>query len=521
MINDLIKASYDEVLYRSNSYNMTCIDRLYEVARMHGLSPRNPDNARVLEIGCASGGNIIGQAVNHPNSCFIGIDLSDEQVKIGKEAICSIGIKNIELITMDICDLISIYKDKLSFDYIIVHGVYSWVPNEVRAAILESSRELLDDDGVALISYNTYPGWKINEITRDFMRFSAVNSDKQDKLQAALNALKFEKAAYASTKISPEQTYQILTRELKLDTINQIEETKDKAYLYHEYLEIFNQPFYLSDFVADLEDFSLSYIADMQFHFSYDEFANQSVKEYAKLAYPDRISKDQMFDFLNSTKFRSSLITKKQNEQKLVFDDDGILKNISDFHLAFSKQLDELKQQARGLDIEPLINSLYNAFPASISIKDACKLINKDELVSKIYYLMDTTNAVILPHKELVDIQYKPKFSKLKSVYKPYLEYFLNRSNSVISCSTPMNLLFIGNHIEIMTLLMLDGQNSLDDISKFLEEEFKKQKLIPNVIINGKQIPIKDTKSKKEFFKNAVATVVYSARINYLLEKID
>ncbi|WP_202930886.1 hypothetical protein, partial [Campylobacter fetus] len=68
---------------------------------------------------------------------------------------------------------------------------------------------------------------------------------------------------------------------------------------------------------------------------------------------------------------------------------------------------------------------------------------------------------------------------------------------------------------------MLDGQNSLDDISKFLEEEFKKQKLIPNVIINGKQIPIKDTKSKKEFFKNAVATVVYSARINYLLEKID
>lgn len=82
MINDLIKASYDEVLYRSNSYNMTCIDRLYEVAKMHGLSPRNPDNARVLEIGCASGGNIMGQAINHPNSHFIGIDLSDEQVKI-------------------------------------------------------------------------------------------------------------------------------------------------------------------------------------------------------------------------------------------------------------------------------------------------------------------------------------------------------------------------------------------------------------------------------------------------------
>lgn len=72
-----------------------------------------------------------------------------------------------------------------------------------------------------------------------------------------------------------------------------------------------------------------------------------------------------------------------------------------------------------------------------------------------------------------------------------------------------------------MTLLMLDGQNSLEDISKFLEEEFKKQKLIPNAIINGKQIPIKDAKSKKEFFKNAVATVAYSARINYLLERMN
>lgn len=520
MINDLIKASYDEVLYRSNSYNMTCIDRLYEVAKMHGLSPRNPDNARVLEIGCASGGNIMGQAINHPNSHFIGIDLSDEQVKIGKEAICSIGIKNIELITMDICDLISIYKDKLSFDYIIVHGVYSWVPNEVRAAILESSRELLDDDGVALISYNTYPGWKINEITRDFMRFSAVNSDKQDKLQAALNALKFEKAAYASTKISPEQTYQILTRELKLDTINQIEETKDKAYLYHEYLEIFNQPFYLSDFVADLEDFSLCYIADMQFHFSYDEFVNQSVKEYAKLAYPDRISKDQMFDFLNSTKFRSSLITKKQNEQKLVFDDDSILKNISDFHLVLTSQTPQLADRAKGLSLEPFAKTLVESYPGSISVKDALNLVAPSELIRHIYDIIAVTNSLIVSHKSICDIYYKPGISKLKEEYIAYIGYFINTNSEALSCATLMNFILGLNNIEMEILLMFDGKNSLKDITKFLSSKFKKLKLVPTIEKDGITKTLKESKEQEQYFKDAVEALAKYARTNYLLENI-
>ena len=55
----------------------------------------------MLEIGCAAGGNIISQAINYPNSSFVGIDLSGEQVKIGNEAIEQSGLKNIKLLQMD------------------------------------------------------------------------------------------------------------------------------------------------------------------------------------------------------------------------------------------------------------------------------------------------------------------------------------------------------------------------------------------------------------------------------------
>lgn len=175
MINKDIKSTYDEHTYDSYSYGQT-LDYLYAVARLHGLAASDPYSSNILEIGCAMGGNIIGQAINHPNSNFIGIDLSSEQIAIGKRAIDGIGCTNIKLIEMDICNLVSEFKGKIEFDYIICHGIYSWVPDFVRSAILDSCKELLSKNGVAFISYNCYPGWKYVEPLRDFMRFSAVKS---------------------------------------------------------------------------------------------------------------------------------------------------------------------------------------------------------------------------------------------------------------------------------------------------------------------------------------------------------
>lgn len=518
MVNELIKNSYDEVKYQSNSYYTSSIDRIYSTAKMYGLSPANPHHANVLELGCAGGGNILGQAINHKDSFFYGIDISDEQIKIGKEAIEEIGINNIKLFAMDICDVLKNFETK-KFDYIIAHGIYSWVPDFVRVAILELLNSLLSPNGVALISFNTYPGWKFTEVTRDFMRFSAGVSSQNDKLEVGLNALKFEKAAYASTKVSKNEVYQNLTRQLKLNNIEVIEGTTDKAYLYHEYLELVNQPYYLTDFVTDAENFHLSYIADMMYHFSYDELANQSVKQYAKLAYKDRLSKDQMFDFLNSTKFRVALLTKDENNSKLKFENEEILDNISDMHLAFNTDMTELKAKVKDLDIEPLVDALLKAYRSSISVKEAISLVPNGNLMPHIYDLLAATNSIVISYEPLNALCYKKGQIRLKEFYRDYIKYFINNNNHLLSCAAPLNETFAPSKFELETMLDFDGKNSLEDIIKNLKSKFAKQKLIPTIKKDGEQKILKSKSEQEKYFKDNIEEIARQLSKFYFFER--
>ena len=93
-----------------------------------------PSKARVLELGASCGGNIIPQAMYYPTATFTGIDLSGVQVEHGKEIIESIGLTNVTLLEKNIMD---VDKSFGTFDYIIVHGIWSWVPDMVKDKILD------------------------------------------------------------------------------------------------------------------------------------------------------------------------------------------------------------------------------------------------------------------------------------------------------------------------------------------------------------------------------------------------
>lgn len=105
MINDLIKTTYDRVPYYSNAFINSSIDRMYVIANAFGIEAALPDNARVLELGCAAGANIIAQAIKHKNAKFIGVDLAPSQVEHGQKAINKLGLKNIELFADDILNV--------------------------------------------------------------------------------------------------------------------------------------------------------------------------------------------------------------------------------------------------------------------------------------------------------------------------------------------------------------------------------------------------------------------------------
>ncbi|RUT51980.1 hypothetical protein BWK51_01650 [Campylobacter fetus] len=128
-----VKQTYDDFPYKSKPFANSSIYKLESIATLLGLSPAPAHNARVLEIGCSFGGNLIMSAISNPKSEFIGIDISETQINLGKKLIKDMKIKNLKLMQLDISHAT---QELGKFDYVISHGVYSWVPDDVKNAIL-------------------------------------------------------------------------------------------------------------------------------------------------------------------------------------------------------------------------------------------------------------------------------------------------------------------------------------------------------------------------------------------------
>src|SRR4051812_10540274 len=78
------------------------------------------------------------------------------------------------------------------FDFVIAHGVYSWVPPDVQDAILSAFRTLMAPTGVAYASYNVYPGWKAKETMRDAMLLaSGASTSPGEKVAEARRMVDF------------------------------------------------------------------------------------------------------------------------------------------------------------------------------------------------------------------------------------------------------------------------------------------------------------------------------------------
>lgn len=126
--------SYDELPYPSHPFEVTHPDHLYSLAKLFRINATLPDDASILELGCASGGNIIPLAVQMPNSRVVGVDLSKKQIAQGQTFVDQLKLKNIQL---HAADLQNVGESFGQFDYIVCHGVFSWVPDAVQHRILE------------------------------------------------------------------------------------------------------------------------------------------------------------------------------------------------------------------------------------------------------------------------------------------------------------------------------------------------------------------------------------------------
>ena len=312
--NDVQQTIYSELGYKSMPFPYTTPATLEAYAALVGISAPNPKTARVLELGATYGGNIISQALFNPDATFVGIELSQEQVEKGNEVIANAGLTNVSLVQSDIA---SIGSEIGTFDYIIAHGVYSWVDDGVKDALLRLIDEHLAEDGIAYISYNTYPGWHTMDEVRQLMMFS--NRDK-----AQFNHK--EKVLHGKTIGSIVGSQILKYDNLKernskfLGALRSVMQ-KDDYYVGHDHLEPNNDPVYFYQFNDHLEANNLAYLCDADLTLSMVRSFDADIADTLdKLALNDHVAQEQYLDFMLDTTFRKSIICKAKHAESVTYD---------------------------------------------------------------------------------------------------------------------------------------------------------------------------------------------------------
>jgi methyltransferase-like protein/SAM-dependent methyltransferase len=304
---DFLQDSYDNVPYPLLSYRQTHPNRLAMVALMLGLEPAPPHNCRLLELGTASGGNIIPMAAHIPTSHFVGVDFSPVQIVEGQQIINDLGLDNIELHAMDVAD---ITPELGEFDYIVAHGLFSWVPDEVRTAILNVCKQNLAPNGVVYMSYNCYPGWHMLGVSREMMLYHTDGiDDPVEKVRAATDFMQFVRDNHVRDSNEPFTAFIDGYLELLGLRGGGLRSGRDFSSVYHDEMESYNQPFYFEDFMARVREHELDYLADANFASNMpNSLPMDAQQKLAELSGQSLVRMEQYMDFIRNRGFRMSLL---------------------------------------------------------------------------------------------------------------------------------------------------------------------------------------------------------------------
>lgn len=297
---------YDLLPYDSKPFAASQPARLGALLKLFGLEAAPMAKARVLELGCASGGNIIPHAARFPDATFVGVDLARTQVAAGRARIEKLGLKNIEIL----CKSFTEIGDELgTFDYIICHGVYSWVPKPVKDAILRVVRDRLSPLGVACISYNVLPGWRMMQPMRDaFLMAIPESHDLLGRAKMARDMLSF--MADASPDKGP-YGESLRNWAARIATL-------PDDYLAHEFLEDCNDPILVRDFAAAAGANGLGYLSECEISTMILENYDAKVAEGVRARCGnDLVASEQLLDLLTGRTFRQSLLVTNERLAKV------------------------------------------------------------------------------------------------------------------------------------------------------------------------------------------------------------
>ncbi|MDQ6744502.1 MAG: class I SAM-dependent methyltransferase [Actinomycetota bacterium] len=282
-------------------YPYTHPARLEALGRLFGLDPAPAEACRIVELGCGDGGNAIAIAQTLPQAQVLGVDLSPSAVERGRALAAAAGLRNVELLACDLADLGAL-GDLGPVDYLLAHGVYSWIPPTARGALLECCRRFLAPIGIAFVSYNAYPGSYLRDMARDILEFhlqgvSAPGErvERAHELMASIIAVE-DPSPYAS-----------VLREHLQRMLN-----APDVLLVHDDLAAVSTPFYFHEFIEHAAAHGLQFLCEAELADSQMRDVPESVGELIASLPDDVMVREQYFDFFSNRMFRQTLLIRTE-----------------------------------------------------------------------------------------------------------------------------------------------------------------------------------------------------------------
>jgi SAM-dependent methyltransferase len=290
---------YDAVPYPGHPFAQTHPDRLATLATLFGLAPPPVERCRVLEFGCGDGGNLIPMALALPRAQLLGVDAAEGAIARGRALIDALELPNVAL---EVRPIERFEPPPSVFDYVIAHGVYSWVSGSVRDRLLALCREALAEQGVAYVSYNALPGGRLREALRDMLLFhSAAFEEPGARVEQSRMFLEFLIEGW-----SERHEFGAIMRRHAERLLDRSDET-----LFHDELAGVNESLYFHQFAAHAERHGLQYLAEADFF----EMQIGTLSEPAAtelLGVEDPLRREQYLDFLKGRMFRQTLLCRAE-----------------------------------------------------------------------------------------------------------------------------------------------------------------------------------------------------------------
>jgi trans-aconitate methyltransferase len=289
-----------DITYIARFFVTQCPTTLGYVGRMRGLSaPRPTDSFTYCDLGCGAGLTVNVLAAAMPQARFYGIDMSADHIAIAQRMAEAGDLANTTFITSTFDELLG-RTDLPQFDFLALHGIYSWVGRETRQDLLRLTQRLLKPGGLLYVNYNALPGWAPLLPVRESLLLLAQQADGNPTEKALSAFQQMNRIAERSPFFQNNPATLAMLRDVQADR---------QDYVIHEFLSAAWDLFTFDDVAREMASVGLEYCGSTLLEPNAGDSTLAPELRAPVRAIDDPIAAESLRSFLRGERYRADVFS--------------------------------------------------------------------------------------------------------------------------------------------------------------------------------------------------------------------